>query len=113
MRNFGRKREPTEPSHTARAAAPDTFRGGLPGTFRPEHPSLTPEDRPAPCAHVLPTQQHSTSSHTHARDARTPCGRGRTEPQAVPASSAIKPTAAGGPQSRVALDHRLTAHHRP
>eukprot|EP00966_Prymnesium_polylepis_P164036 3792979-Prymnesium_polylepis.1 len=89
MRNSGRKREPTEPA-PGTAAAPDTFRSGLPGTFRPEHPSATPEDGPAPCEHVRPTQPNSIPpAHTRVPATRVPCGRGRTEPQAVPPSNAI------------------------
>eukprot|EP00966_Prymnesium_polylepis_P058320 1350568-Prymnesium_polylepis.1 len=68
MRNFGRKREPAEPGPDM-AAVPDTFGGGFPTTSRPDHPSVTPEDRPEPCTHARPAQQHSTSSHTRARDA--------------------------------------------
>ena len=63
-------RDPTEHG-PGMAATPDAFRGGLPGTLRPEHPPANPEDGLAQSARVRPTPMQSISTCTRTRDACT------------------------------------------
>ena len=63
-------RDPTEHG-PGMAATPDAFRGGLPGTLRPEHPPANPEDGLAQSARVRPTSMQSDSTCTRTRDACT------------------------------------------
>eukprot|EP00966_Prymnesium_polylepis_P258401 5968996-Prymnesium_polylepis.1 len=53
------------------AATPDAFRGGLPGTLRPEHPPANPEDGLAQSARVRPTSMQSICTCTRTRDTCT------------------------------------------
>eukprot|EP00966_Prymnesium_polylepis_P036630 849900-Prymnesium_polylepis.1 len=67
MRIPDHTRDPTEHG-PGMAAIPDAFRGGLPGTLRPEHP---PARTAWHTARVRPTSMQSTSTCTRTRDART------------------------------------------
>ena len=57
-------RDPTEHG-SGMAATPDAFRGGLPGTLRPEHPPANPEDGLAQSARVRPTSMQSITTRVH------------------------------------------------
>eukprot|EP00966_Prymnesium_polylepis_P227665 5268624-Prymnesium_polylepis.1 len=53
------------------AATPDAFRGGLPGTLRPEHPPANPEDGLAQSARVRSSPDiHAVHQHMHANARR-------------------------------------------